>query len=91
MRRPLGHIDHETFKSTGFRWSSDKKMARKPDHDKYEVLGRKDEHSGSPYESPDVTQLAWLYLVEPPGQIVGYADVVGVQGQILECYMDGEE
>ena len=32
-----------------------------------------------------------VYLVEPPGQIVGYADVVGVQGQVLERDMDGEE
>ena len=91
MRRPLGHIDYETLESTGFGWSSDKEVARKPYRDKYEVLDLKDEHSGSPYESPDIAQLAGIYLVEPPGQVVGYADVVGVRGQILERDMDGEE
>jgi len=38
MRRPLGHIDHETLESTGFGWSGDKEVAETPDHDKYEVL-----------------------------------------------------
>ena len=36
MRRPLGHINHKTLESTGFGWSSDKEVAKKPGHDKYD-------------------------------------------------------
>lgn len=45
----------------------------------------------SPYETPDIGELVYVEVLEAVGEVVGDADVVCIEEEILEGDMDGEE